>query len=97
MFDPKATASHLDSTTPGRTRSEDNGPALPRTTDAIAIYQEVRVGPEASQARLFALSHPAPHPHDIIVISRAELAAHLGFLEGDVDPTNSSEDGKGAR
>src|SRR5215471_10209203 len=42
-----------------------------------------------------ALSQPSPNPRDIVVIGRAELAAHLGLLEGDVDPTDSSKYGEG--
>ena len=40
-------------------------------------------------------SHPPPHPLDIIIIRRAELAPHLGFLEGDVDPVGGGEHREG--
>jgi hypothetical protein len=53
-----------------------------------------REGPEAGKDGRAAFSHPAPHPRDIVVIGRAKLAAHLGFLERNVDPIDSSEDGE---
>ena len=39
-----------------------------------------------------ARSHPAPDPPNVGVVRRPELAAHLGFLEGDVDPVGGGED-----
>jgi hypothetical protein len=40
-----------------------------------------------------SVSYPASHPLNIVFISCSELTAHLGFLEGDVDPINGSDDG----
>src|SRR5215475_9298727 len=37
--------------------------------------------------------YPAPHPRDVVVIYRPELAAHFCFFKGDVDPIGSSEQG----
>src|SRR5262249_14194073 len=42
-------------------------------------------------ASAMSISHPAPHPLNIIFISRSELTAHLGLLEGDVDPLSGGE------
>ena len=39
------------------------------------------------------VSHPAPHPLNVVFISCSELTAHLGFLEGNVDPISGGEDG----
>jgi hypothetical protein len=46
------------------------------------------------RGNLVVALHPAPHPSDIVVISSAELAVHLGFLKGNVDPADSSKDSK---
>lgn len=40
-----------------------------------------------------SVSHPAAHPLNVAFISCSELTAHLGFLEGDVDPISGGEDG----
>jgi len=40
-------------------------------------------------------SYPAPHPRDVVVIYRAELATHFCFFKGNVDPIGSSEQGYG--
>ena len=42
---------------------------------------------------IMLVSHPAPHPLNVVFISCSELTAHLGFLEGDVDPISGGEDG----
>src|SRR5215467_7020617 len=42
---------------------------------------------------LCRVSHPAPHPLNVVFISCSELTAHLGFLERDVDPISGGEDG----
>ena len=71
------------------------GSAMALKTDIGADLLGVPVRPLADKHVSATLSHPAPHPRDVVVISRAELAAHLGFLEGDVDPIDSGEDGEG--
>src|SRR5215467_1760854 len=49
---------------------------------------------EHSLAHVFmSVSHPAPHPLNVVFISCSELTAHLGFLERDVDPISGGEDG----
>src|ERR1700745_217925 len=40
-------------------------------------------------------SYPAPHPRDLVVIYRPELATHFCFFKGNVDPICSSEQGYG--
>ena len=39
------------------------------------------------------VSHPTPHPLNVVFISCSELTAHLGFLEGNVDPISGGENG----
>src|SRR5262249_31668912 len=43
-------------------------------------------------ASAISISHPAPHPLNVVFISRSELTAHLGRLEGGVDPLSGGED-----
>jgi hypothetical protein len=40
-------------------------------------------------------SHPSPHAFDVTIIRRAKLAAHPGFLEGEMNPIGGSEDRDG--
>src|SRR6516225_1254591 len=42
-----------------------------------------------------AVSYPAPHRRDVVVICRSELATHFCFFKGNVDPIGSSEQGYG--
>src|SRR5689334_637261 len=53
-----------------------------------------RAAGPAAWIRKAACSHPAPHPCRIVLIGGTELAAHFGFLEGDVDPIGRREDGQ---
>jgi len=45
---------------------------------------------------LLAMLTPRPHPPNVAVIRRAEVATHLCFFERDVDPIGRREDGDGA-
>src|SRR6516225_8224330 len=42
-----------------------------------------------------AVSYPAPHPRDVVVICRSELTTHFCFFKGNVDPIGSSKQGYG--
>src|SRR5262245_50902033 len=66
--------------------------------DMCAAKRRVRFTPESghSLAHLVfyvGVSHPAPHPLNVVFVSCSELTAHLGFLEGDVDPISGGEEG----
>ena len=68
--------------------------ALPPKADMTARTYDVHPNSESGHALVFmSVSHPAPHPLNIVFISCSELTAHLGFLEGDVDPISGGEDG----
>jgi hypothetical protein len=64
------------------------------TNGNVPAVRSCRLGPEAGKDARAAFSRPAPHPPDIVIIGRAELPAHLGFLERNVDPIDGSEDGE---
>ena len=71
--------------------------ALPPKADMTARIYDVHPNSESghSLAHLvfMSVSHPAPHPLNVVFISCSELTAHLGFLERDVDPISGGEDG----
>ena len=73
--------------------------ALPPKADMTARIYDVHPNSESGHSLahlvLMSVSHPAPHPLNIVFISCSELTAHLGLLKGDVDPISGGEDGDG--
>jgi len=77
--------------------------ALPLKADIAERRRHVCFVPKADSctaaidviSRAALMSYPAPHPRDVVVIYRAELATHFCFFKGNVDPIGSSEQGYG--
>ena len=63
------------------------------TVRTYDVHHNSESGHSLAHLVVMSVSHPAPHPLNIVFISCSELTAHLGFLEGDVDPISGGEDG----
>src|SRR5262245_21888882 len=70
--------------------------ALPSKADMTARICDVpnsESGHSLAHLVFMSVSHPAPHPLNVVFVSCSELTSHLGFLEGDVDPISVGDAG----
>jgi len=64
---------------------------IPKSGHCIAPQRMSALCQKQTYAPHQLTSYPAPHPRDVIVICRPELATHFCFFKGNVDPIGSGE------